>query len=118
MFTLYFRGEWVTIMSGVGASKSTGAKTLIEASENHLAFCKALKEKQNVQRGSDSPELSNGSIHPAHDSGGVYDSDVRPDREGPNGNGGEERESLLPADSSSSPDEESAKLESQNPELK
>lgn len=46
VFTLYFRDEWVTIMSGIGASKSTAAKSLLEAGQNHLAFCSALQQKQ------------------------------------------------------------------------
>lgn len=47
VFTLYFGHEWVTIMSLNGKSKSTGADTLLEAGENHLSFCKQLKEKSN-----------------------------------------------------------------------
>ena len=46
VFTLFFMDEWVTIMSGIGRSESTGAKTLLEAGENHLAFCRKLKELQ------------------------------------------------------------------------
>lgn len=117
VFTLYFRNEWVTIMSGMGPSKSTGAKTLLEATENHLAYCKFLKEKQNVQGRSVSNELSNGAVRTDNDSGRIHDRNDRAHGEGPNGNGGEGRESLLPANAASSTDEEAIQLESQNPEL-
>jgi len=47
VFTLFFGGEWVTIMSGIGRSESTGANTLLEAGGNHLAFCRKLQELQS-----------------------------------------------------------------------
>lgn len=118
VFTLYFRNEWVTIMSGVGSSKSTAAQTLIEASDNHLNFCKLLKEKQNVQGGSNNPKLSDRTVHTAHDSRGVYDRHDRAHRKGTDGNGGEGWESLLPTNDASSGNEEAIQLESQNQELK
>lgn len=117
VFTLYFRNEWVTIMSGVGPSKSTAANSLLEAADNHLTFCKLLKEKQNVQGGSNNPKLSNRTVHNAHDSGGVYDRHDRTHRKGTDGNGGEGWESLLPANDASSGNEETIQLESQNQEL-
>lgn len=53
VFTLFFRDEWVTIMSGVGASQSTAAKTLLEAAQNHLTFCTLLQEKQTTKKEQD-----------------------------------------------------------------
>lgn len=55
VFTLFFRDEWVTIMSGFGKSQSTAAKSLLEAGANHLAYCKLLIEKQSTKENDNEP---------------------------------------------------------------
>jgi hypothetical protein len=118
VFTLYFRGEWVTIMSGIGASKSTAAKSLYEASENHLAYCKILKEKQNVQGGRISPSVLHQPVRTDDDPGTVPDGHDLASREGSDGSGGAGREPTLPTDDSSQTDKESLQLKPQESELK
>lgn len=118
VFTLYFRGEWVTIMSGLGTSKSTAAKTMFEAAENHLAYCKFLKEKQNVQRGAVPSSVLHKPVRPDNDPGRIPDGDDLASRERSDGSGGAEREPFLSTDSNSSPDEESLQFKPQKSELK
>jgi hypothetical protein len=99
VLTLYFGNEWVSIMSGIGKSQSTQAKTLLEAGMNHLAFCQKLKELSNVHRGRLHQELLHGVGHHGNDSLGIPSGNDRIDREGPNGRSGSEREEDVSPDS-------------------
>jgi hypothetical protein len=42
VFTLFFKGEWITLASGMEAKVAT---TLQEASFNHLESAKALRDR-------------------------------------------------------------------------
>lgn len=121
VFTLYFMDKWVTIMSFPNSSrrsKSTDASTLVEAGENHLAYCKILKEEQNVQRGRLTPQLLHGTGHNGIDSRGISDRHDGPDREGSNGDGGEGRTEVLSSNSSGEENQNTPQLQSQESELK
>ena len=117
VFTLFFREEWVTIMSGIGKSESVGAKSLLEASENHLAYCRKLKELSNDYRGRVPSQLLRGEGHQGNVSDGVSACNVGSNREGPDGRDRDEREEVLPPDTSSHEDKESLPIGPQKPEL-
>ncbi len=116
VFTLYFQGEWVTIMSGVGKTQSTESDTLMGAGINHLTYCQRLKEIAN-ERGRLAAKLLHGEGHRGDDGRGVSDGNDGSHPEGPDGNDRAERNEVLPTDSPGSQDEEPPQLESENAEL-
>jgi len=109
VFTLYFQGEWVTIMSGMGKTQSTEADTLVGAGINHLAYCQKLKEITN-ERGRLAEKLLHGAGHSRLDSNRISVGNDGSHREGLDGNDREGRYSVLSTDSPGSEDEEPPQL--------
>ena len=116
VFTLYFQGEWVTIMSGMGKTQSTESDTLMGAGINHLTYCQRLKEITN-ERGRLAAKLLHGEGHRGDDGRRVSDGNDGSHSEGTDGDDRAERNEVLPTDSPGSQDEEPPQLESQNAEL-
>lgn len=110
VFTLYFQGEWVTIMSGVGKTQSTESDTIMGAGINHLTYCQRLKEITN-ERGRLAAKLLHGEGHRGDDSRGVSNGNDGPHPEGTDGNDRAERNEVLSTDSPGSQDEEPSQLE-------
>ncbi len=116
VFTLYFQGEWVTIMSGAGKTQSTEADTLMGAGINHLTYCQKLKEIAN-ERGRLAAKLLHREGHRGDDGRGVSDGNDGPHPERLDGDDRAERNEVLPTDSPGPQDEGSSQLETRNAEL-
>jgi hypothetical protein len=116
VFTLYFQGEWVTIMSGVGKTQSTESDTLMGAGINHLIYCEKLKEIAN-ERGRLAAKLLHGEGHRGDDGPGVSDGNDGAHSKGTDGDDREGWDEVLPTDPFGSQDEESSQLETRNTEL-
>lgn len=117
VFTLFFREEWVTIMSGIGRSESIGTKSLFEAGQNHLAYCRKLKELSNDYRGGFSSQLLRGEGYQGDVPNGIPDSNDGSHREGLDGRDRNGREETVSTDTSGHEDEKSLQLGPQKPEL-
>ena len=109
--TLFYRTFWITIYSihGVDTITSWTTDSLLEAGLNHLKACQKVKE-HHVQRGNVSSGLLHGEGYQGDDTCRVSGGDDRPDREGPNQDGGCERSEVLPTDSAPQEDEGSSQL--------
>lgn len=116
VFTLYFQGEWVTIMSGLGKTQSTEADTLAGAGINHLNYCQKLKEIHN-ERGRVAAKLLHGEGHHGNHGSGVSGSDGGSHREGVDGDDRAGRNEVLSTDSPGPQDEGVLQLQPQKSEL-
>ena len=118
VFTLLFMSKWVTLMSYEGGrSKSTDAPSLLEAGENHLAYCKHLKEIYDAQRGQSAQGILHGAGYHGNESPGVSESNNGSHIEGPSGDGGKERSEVLSADHAGSGNRTTPEIQSEEPEL-
>ena len=109
VFTLFFMGKWITLVSDGKKTSSTDANTLSGAGINHLAYCQKLKEITDERRRL-AEKLLHGAGHQGPDPRSVSGGNARPDREGPDGDDREGRNEVLPTDSLGPEDEGPSQL--------
>lgn len=107
VFTLFFNGKWVTMLSYPGKkTNSTDADNLREAGENHLAYALDLQGMVN-ERGRLTGEVLHGKRYPRYQSQRLSDSHGQPHRDGTDGDGGTEgRDQTVSTDSSDEEDKD------------